>query len=124
MKKTLNILIAEDEPEIANFMCEMMESKGHKTSWAENGKRALNIYLNNSNYDLIFTDVQMPVMDGPTFVSEIRSYELTNKLNKVPVVFMTGNKKAGDELKKAGEYVMFKPIYFDNVMSMLEKYSI
>jgi two-component system sensor histidine kinase/response regulator len=57
------ILLAEDEPINQMIAQEMLEELGFDITVANNGKEALDLVMENT-YDLILTDMQMPVMDG------------------------------------------------------------
>ena len=67
------ILVVDDDPHIRDFVREVMEDEGHQVATAEHGAAALD-YIRRSGElapDVIILDINMPVMDGPTFA---RSY--------------------------------------------------
>ena len=78
----------------------------------------------NGNYNLIFMDVQMPVMDGLTATQEIRKWE-QGKGCHIPVIAMTANAMEGDKEKclEAGmdDYVA-KPIRREDIFELVEKW--
>jgi PAS domain S-box-containing protein len=65
------ILVVDDEPEIADTLAEMLRDAGHTVETAENGRQALD-RLAAGAYDLVMSDLRMPVMDGPAFYSALR----------------------------------------------------
>jgi putative nucleotidyltransferase with HDIG domain len=78
-----HVLCVDDEPMIREILREALEQEGHRVSEAENGKVALD-KVHSGTYDLIVTDVKMPVMDGFTLMKNLG--ELTEQ---IPVVVIT-----------------------------------
>ena len=71
------VQIIDDEPIIRNGICKMInwEALGFEISClAQNGKQALE-QLEIEKIDVIITDIEMPIMDGLSFIREIRSLE-------------------------------------------------
>ncbi len=60
---SIKILVVEDDPELAEILTEILEDEDYSPTWAENGKIAQE-KLSQENFDLVISDVQMPVMDG------------------------------------------------------------
>lgn len=92
----LNILVAEDNAinqRVAQFI---LEKLGHRLDIADNGKDAVDKYL-SGNYDLIFMDIQMPIMDGLEATCTIRKIETEKSLTPIPIVAMTANTMKGDK---------------------------
>jgi CheY-like chemotaxis protein len=118
----LRILIAEDNITNAQIASMFLKKMGYKTDIAKNGQEALEI-VSDTNYDLIFMDVQMPVMDGLEATRMIRLC-----LNEQPVIIaMTANAMQGDrqECLQAGmdDYIS-KPIKIEEMNKMLEQWAI
>ena len=59
----MKILIVDDEKSIRFALKDIIEFEGHEVSLAADGKEGLEMALANS-YDVIFSDIKMPVMDG------------------------------------------------------------
>jgi len=91
---TSSVLIAEDNRVNQVLIQHMLQEYGIKTEIASNGTEALD-FLKSANFDLVFMDVQMPVMDGYTCIKNIRK-EL--RLS-VPVVAMTAYALPGEKEK-------------------------
>lgn len=77
------ILIVDDDKELNASVCSYFESNGYMVKPCYNGSEAL-LELENAEYDLIISDIMMPIMDGFSFVEKVRSLN-----NNVPIVFMT-----------------------------------
>ncbi len=71
------VLVVEDNEMNQQVAREFLEAEGIMVSTAENGQQALDM-LARESFDLIFMDVQMPVMDGLTATTEIRRLEEDN----------------------------------------------
>ncbi len=70
----LRILLVEDHPANQQLAVIILTKQGHTVTVADNGLEALSC-LSNENFDLIFMDMQMPVMEGLTTTRFIRKYE-------------------------------------------------
>ena len=81
---TIKILVVDDEEGIRDVTEGFFQKKGYEVYTAENGAQALEI-INRINISCIFTDINMPVMDGLELAEKIRQIE-----NTLPVVVMTG----------------------------------
>jgi len=81
---TIKILVVDDEEGIRDVTEGYFQKKGYEVYTAENGAQALDI-INQINISCIFTDINMPVMDGLELAERIRQIE-----NTLPVVVMTG----------------------------------
>lgn len=73
-KRCLDILLVEDNPANQRLAVIILEKQGQKVTVANNGLEALS-YLSRQHFDLIFMDMQMPVMDGLTATRYIRQVE-------------------------------------------------
>ncbi len=78
-------LVVEDEEDIRNLLVEQLEDKGCQVQKADNGAVALQ-RVRDQKPDIIFVDVNMPVMDGFLFISELQENPETFE---IPVVVIT-----------------------------------
>ena len=68
------ILIVDDEPQVRELLAELILNFGSfHIDQASNGQEAL-ILMKKNKYDLVFTDLIMPVMDGITLFRNIKTY--------------------------------------------------
>jgi two-component system, OmpR family, response regulator ResD len=104
------ILIADDEAAMRKLVGDFLKREGYKVFEAENGKRAVEIFFEEQNFDLVILDVMMPYLDGWTVCREIRAS------SKVPVIMLTAKSEEADELLGFGlgadEYITkpFSPL--------------
>ncbi|RRD71542.1 MULTISPECIES: response regulator [unclassified Desulfovibrio] len=73
MKK--HILIVDDSKTIRNLVAFVLKGEGFKVSTAEDGQDAIEKLYNLEAVDLIVSDVNMPRMDGFSFIKHIRAQE-------------------------------------------------
>lgn len=92
------ILIVDDDENIRNLYLKALTKQGYIVSLAINGKEALEI-INKLKPHLIVSDYNMPVMDGFSFLKELRTFDA-----KTPVIILTGasGEEIEDEAKKLG----------------------
>ena len=84
------ILIIDDERAIRNTLKEILEFEGYTVEVAENGRAGLDRALTGA-YDLIFTDIKMPEMDGMEFMAKYREGMAQQNSEEAPVVVITGH---------------------------------
>ncbi len=84
------ILIIDDERAIRNTLKEILEFEGYTIDVAENGRAGLDRALTGA-YDLVFTDIKMPEMDGMEFLAKYREGIAQQNGEEVPVVVITGH---------------------------------
>ncbi|MCL2559058.1 MAG: response regulator transcription factor [Turicibacter sp.] len=104
-----HILVVEDDQDIAFAVREYLLSQGYTVSLAENGKVALEMVA-DAPVDLAIVDVMMPVMDGITFVMNVR------KEHDFPVIMLSAKSEETDKIlglnMGADDYVTkpFRPL--------------
>lgn len=67
-----NVLVIDDEPEVAAVLADILRSAGYRVHVAANGKQALQ-WLETNPCDMLFSDVRMPDMDGITLWRALRN---------------------------------------------------
>lgn len=90
--KDIKILLAEDDTNLGNLLCDYLKAKGYHTVLAANGEEAFNLFAKGT-YNLCLLDVMMPIKDGFTVAKEIR------KINeKIPIIFLTAKSMKEDTI--------------------------
>ncbi|MDB5881084.1 MAG: hypothetical protein JWP43_962, partial [Ramlibacter sp.] len=115
------ILLVEDNDINQQVAREMLQDCGFVVDVAENGEIALGL-VQKFNYDLVFMDMQMPVMDGVTATREIRKHA---RLELLPIVAMTANAMEQDRRKcmEAGmNDFLIKPIDPQEMTAILARW--
>ncbi|WP_160690852.1 response regulator [Clostridium sp. C2-6-12] len=122
--KKIKILLVEDNDINIKFFVNSLKLIELTCDVAINGKEALKAYKDNE-YDVIFMDCQMPIMDGYEATREIRKIE--NLKKHIPIIAMTAYSMKDDEDKclEAGmDGYLSKPFDFDQVITILKKHVI
>ncbi len=107
---TCNVLVADDEPLIRDFLRRSLSKDGHVVELATDGDDALDRFLRGS-FDLVITDWSMPGLNGDQLSSAIQMNG-----NSIPVIMITG---FGEVLCKADnhpngvDYILPKPLTHD-----------
>ncbi len=94
----IRILVVEDNITNQQVALSMLETLGIRANATANGEEAIRI-LETIDFDLIFMDVQMPVMDGLTATRIIRDTKSPVRRHDIPVIAMTANAMKGDQEK-------------------------
>ena len=121
----LRLLLVEDNELNMEIAETLLRDAGFIVDRAENGYEALKLFNDSEpgTYDAILMDLQMPVMDGYTAASEIRSSSHP-EAKSVPIIALTANAFAEDisKVMAAGmnDHVT-KPIDFDRLLAALRK---
>jgi CheY-like chemotaxis protein len=82
------VLIVEDDPDIADTLAMILEHHGHAAVLAENGAAALRRLRGGFRASIILLDLMMPVMDGQAFLLEA---DRIPGVSEVPVIVFSGD---------------------------------
>ena len=107
------ILVIDDERSIRNTMKDILEFERHKVVLAENGRVGLDTAL-NEEFDLIFSDIKMPEMDGMELLDQLQEKEV-----EAPVVMISGHGNIGTAvecIKKGAFDFIEKPIDLNRML--------
>ncbi len=121
----LRALVVEDNPVNLKMIVRTLEKLGIKSDKAKDGREALEMYIRDSSYDIIFMDIQMPLMNGVDATKAILKYEKQKKLTHTPIVAVTTNALKGDREKYLSvgmdEYIA-KPIDLNKFITVLKQF--
>ena len=120
----INILVAEDNVVNQRLVKELLSRKSYQVTIVENGLKIFDV-LENTRFDAILMDIQMPIMDGLEATSIIREIEKgTGK--HIPIIGITAYAVKADKEKcvSAGmDDYMSKPFVKEEFYKMIEKYT-
>lgn len=121
-----NLLIVEDEPMMRKLLMHIFKEK-YNVILQENGKEALYWLKEGNTPNAIIADLNMPEVDGYTFIQELRKFDF---YNNVPLVILSGEQSSEDRVRclklGADDYITkpFNPeelnLRIDKLMNLLE----
>ena len=109
------LLIIDDERGIRNTLREILADEGHDVDVAENGKQGLEMAQNKA-YDLIFSDIKMPEMDGIEVLKALKEGE---EAIDTPIVMISGHgdvETAVQALKNGAYDFLLKPLDLNRIL--------
>ena len=118
-------LVAEDNIINQKLIVNILKGFGLTVDVANNGLEAVEKRKSVQDYDLIFMDIQMPIMDGIEATKIIKKYEDENGLTTIPVIALTANALKGDRerlLKEGLDEYISKPIEMAELLYILHKF--
>ena len=113
--RTGNILLVEDNEEVGEFAEALLTELGHRVTWAQSGRQALEL-ARRDRFDAVFSDVVMPGMSGLELADE-----LARLRPELPVILTTGY---SDEIAAGGtggRPVILKPYGLDVLAAALDQ---
>ena len=116
--KNCRVLVVDDDREIALYINNEL-SQWYRFDYSPNGRDALKKLLTDS-YDLVISDVKMPVMDGITLLKKIKS---NSNISDIPVILLTSKASVEDRLdglKKGADAFLAKPFSMDELHVLID----
>ncbi len=114
----MDIMIVDDEPEVAEVLAKSLNRQGHQTTVVHSGAEALQL-LRGTSPDALFLDVSMPGLNGLDVMAEVRRLRPT-----LAVVIITGNATSDEieDVKRLGAVdVIQKPSALTHYHRALER---
>jgi PAS domain S-box-containing protein len=120
-KRSMRILVAEDNTVNQRLATDVLEREGHHVQVAGSGREAIAM-LQREEFDLVLMDIQMPELDGLQATAHIRQMEhISGK--RLPIVAMTAQTGEFDRqrcLKAGMDAYVSKPIRVSELMNLIE----
>jgi len=111
------VLLADDDPALRMLLGQIIQSFGFDVIYAENGSKALALYLQHRNIDLLVTDICMPEMDGDELIRAIRQMD-----KELPVIAITGYAEQAliGRIDACHARLFEKPLNFNQLQSYID----
>jgi CheY-like chemotaxis protein len=108
------VLVVDDDPDILDAICDILDAEGYRVSRARHGREALE-QVDNELPDVILLDLMMPVMDGVAFSQALRQ----RPDGDVPVVVISadGNPQRATAVGAVG--YLAKPFDIDALLAQV-----
>ncbi len=122
---TQRILLVEDSEDNRILIQSYLKKTSHQLDIAENGQIAVEKF-SQKEYDIIFMDMHMPVMDGYEATKAIRSLEVSKNKNKMPIIALTADALKEDakrSLEVGCDEHLTKPIKKTSFLEAIERYA-
>ncbi len=116
------VLIVDDSESIRAFLSYSLEKVNYKVFEAANGQEALKFFTDvKVHFDIVVTDLHMPIMDGLQFIKEVRKI---NQFKYLPILVLTT--ESGIEQKMQAKLAgatgwIIKPITSEKLLQVLNK---
>jgi two-component system, sensor histidine kinase and response regulator len=124
-RRGVQILLADDYATNREVARRHLEAGGHCVSLACNGQEAIEAF-ESGNYDLIFMDIQMPVMDGIEAAKRIRDLEKgSGSAGRIPILALTAHavKEYIDACLQAGmDDYLIKPVFRQDLLGKVDRW--
>jgi DNA-binding response OmpR family regulator len=115
-----NILIVEDDEIMLKAIKNILSKDGHNVIIAKNGKEAFD-KLENTDYDLVLTDLMMPYANGLEVISKIKN-DPTKRHVSIIIVSSVGNEETITEAFRLGaDDYLKKPIMAGELLIRIRK---
>lgn len=121
MKNSKKILIIDDDPDMRKALKGILTILGHKSFFASNGVRALEILSQKDKPAMIFCDLMMPKMNGFEFLETLKS-DKSNSLSSIPVVILSSEKNLKSKLAKFGVDFLNKSYNISDLVRLIRRY--
>lgn len=112
MSHPATVLVVDDDPDTVQTMREILQEEGHTVLSASNGREGLQVALQTIP-DLVLLDLEMPVMDGRSFLAEVAK---APSLAGVTVVVLSGTDDPGVTCE-----AVKKPLRLDTLLGLINR---
>ncbi len=120
MLRNENILIVDDNINLAKTMTFILKRKGYGVTTAKDGLEAI-VKVKEKHFDIIFMDIKMPIMNGVETYKEIKEID-----KQVVVIMMTAysvDELIQEALKEGAYGILYKPLDIKKTLSIIDELS-
>lgn len=111
------VLVAEDNKTIQVVTKAMLMKAGAKVAVADDGNKALQIFTNNQLFDIVLTDIFMPVMDGYGLTKSLRDMGFEGPI--IGITAATIGDESDELIKSGADAVLAKPLEISQLKDVL-----
>lgn len=112
----MRLLLAEDEQELANWLCRALKQNGYIVDWVDDGK-LVEPSVRQMTYDALILDLGLPGIDGHQVLARLREIDM-----RLPVLILTARDSLIERvstLKKGADDFMAKPFSIEELEARL-----
>lgn len=114
MPVNARVLVVEDDPDNRQTLSVLLTQMGHSPTETSGGEEALRALEARDEFDIVVSDVVMPGMSGIDFANRARAAR-----PGMPIVLVTGDPEAVDEVLRSGAVALLKPYTFDTLRQII-----
>jgi DNA-binding response OmpR family regulator len=116
---SLRILLVEDDAPLRSILAEALREDGYAVEEAADGRSALDAM--QATPDAVVLDLQLPHLDGPGFIRELRDHP---GRGRVPLLVVSGAAQAADAADRLGaDALVRKPFDLDELLGAVHRVS-
>lgn len=107
------VLVVDDDPDILDAICDILEAEGYRVARARHGLEALD-RVSEEVPAVILLDLMMPVMDGPAFATALRQRPVARR---VPIVVISADGNPQKVAALGAQGYLAKPFDIDALLA-------
>ena len=110
------ILVVEDTNNIRILMTTLFQKRGHEIVEASNGLEALQTLIQDSNFDVIVTDMEMPTLNGSKLIETVKVY-----YPNIYIVAMSAHGAYIEDAHETGaDSIVHKPFSYHTLVDIID----
>lgn len=114
-----SVLIVDDDGDVALLLQVLLDSKGHHTAIAHNGRQALELMADHLP-DLVISDAEMPVLDARGMAYRMVYENCGREL--IPIVLISGSPEIKQIARRIGtSYLLPKPFSIEALVALVDR---
>lgn len=115
----MNILVVDDDRDVATLIQRFLQKQGYTVSIAEDGLQAL-VAIETGSFGLVITDLMMPHIDGITFTEKLKGNPATANIPVILITAWPSEEVADKGMRKGVALTLSKPIDFDRLLTLVK----
>lgn len=113
------LLVVDDDPDVAECLCSILEDEGHHVRVARDGREGLE-RIEEDKPDLALLDVEMPNLDGPGMAYALFLHNCGHEL--IPIVLLSGVANLKQVAERVGTaYYLAKPYRLEAMAALIQR---
>jgi CheY-like chemotaxis protein len=118
MERKLNILIVDDQPDVADILGKLIETDGHSVTVTYDGREALKV-SQDKRFDIVFTDISMDGLSGIALTEYLIGQD--SEALVIAITGHIGNDEINQALKAGAKAFLRKPFRKKEIDEVIEK---
>ncbi len=114
--KNLKVLFVDDERDVRHGTGIFLRKFFDNVVVCADGQEGLAAFIQDENFDVVITDIMMPIMTGVEMIKEIRKID-----SNVFSIFLTASRGVSELDKKLSDMTLQKPLSFDDMVLVMKQ---